>query len=210
VKNPNAPKDLGRRDALKMMATAATVSAVSCDAGQTQTQDVPRTPSDPDLVRPTVPWEKVLTPEEMATAATLCDVIIPADARSPSASAVGVPDYINEYVSAPYPSQQRDQIVIRGGLAWLNTEATRRFGAPFAQLTSTQRHQICDDIKFVPNAAPEFIGAARFFAKFRDLVATGFYTTDAGMNDIGYIGNVALARFDGPPPEVLRHLGLDG
>ena len=44
---------------------------------------------------------------------------------------------------------------------------------------------------------------------FRNLTASGVYTTSQGMNDLGYIGNVALPRFDGPPPEVLEHLGLD-
>ena len=210
MNDPSKTKDVGRRDALKIMATAAAVPALSCDQAPDQTAQIPRTPSDPDLIRPSAPWERVLTPEEMQTVATLCDVIIPADSRSPSASQVKVPDYINEYVSAPYPAQQRDQILIRGGLAWLNTEATKRFAAPFTQITAEQRGQICDDIKYLPDATPEFVGAARFFAKLRDLVATGFYTTDEGMADIGYIGNVAMARFDGPPPEVLGYLGLDG
>jgi len=191
------------------MATAATAPALARNQVQEQTQDIPRTPSDPDLIRPTSLWERVLTAEEMLTVATLCDVIIPADSQSPSASSVGVPDFINEYVSAPYPAQQRDQILIRGGLAWLNTEATKRFGVRFIQLTAEQHRRICDDIKYLPDAPPELAGAARFFAKFRDLTATGFYTTDEGMADIGYIGNIAMSRFDGPPPEVLGYLGLE-
>jgi hypothetical protein len=67
---------------------------------------------------------------------------------------------------------------------------------------------ICDDICHVPEAKGELEQAARFFARFRDLTVGGFYTTPAGMRDIQYIGNVALPRFDGPPPEVLRRVGL--
>ncbi|HYP15660.1 MAG TPA: hypothetical protein VEQ65_00505, partial [Opitutus sp.] len=58
------------------------------------------------------------------------------------------------------------------------------------------------------NAKPEFKQPAAFFARFRDLTAGGFYTTPQGMKDLGYIGNVPLPSFDGPPPELLKKLGL--
>jgi hypothetical protein len=198
---------LPRRDALKLLATAAAVPSLACD--RPLEPEIPRTPADPDLVNPVTPWEHILTADELRTVTALSDVIIPADDRSPSASQVGVPEYINEYVSAPYPAQERDRVLIRGGLAWLNTESNRRFSMRFADLTFAQQREICDDICYVPDATPEYQGAARFFDKFRDLVATGFYTTDAGMRDIGYVGNVAMAQFNGPPPEVLRYLNLD-
>ena len=83
------------------------------------------------------------------------------------------------------------------------------FGASFAALTLKQQHEICDDIVYAPEAAPEFRFGARFFDRFRDLAATGYYTSNAGWQDLGYIGNVPLPRFDGPPPSVLRHLGLE-
>ena len=38
----------------------------------------------------------------------------------------------------------------------------------------------------------------------------GYYTTDFGTKEVGYVGNVALATFDGPPKEVLDFLGVDG
>ncbi len=164
--------------------------------------------SDPDLLHPKAPWPRKLSAHELATLAVLCDTIIPADARSPAASTVGVPAYINEYVSAPYEGQMRDLVRVRGGLAWLNTESNARFGKGFTGLTAAERNLVCDDICYLPRARPEHQAHARFFDLVRDLTATGFYTTDAGMRDIQYIGNVALPRFDGPPPEVLRYLGL--
>jgi len=204
---PSDALNLPRRDAIKMLATAAAVPSVTGE--RIQDPQIPRTPSDPDLISPSAPWERVLTPAELVTVAALSDVIIPADDRSPSASQVGVPDYVNEYVSAPYPSQERDRILVRGGLVWINTESRERFGRPFAELTPAEQHAICDDICYTENAALEFQGPARFFDKFRDLVATGFYTTDEGMRDIGYVGNVALPEFTGPPPAVRRYLNLD-
>ncbi len=47
-----------------------------------------------------------------------------------------------------------------------------------------------------------------FFRSFRDLTATGFWTTKMGFADIGYIGNTVVPKWDGCPPEQLKKLGL--
>lgn len=164
--------------------------------------------TDPDLLNPGKMWGRVLTNEELRTVDALCDVIIPADDKSPAASKVGLPDFIDEWVSAPYPTQQADLKKIREGLVWLNAESNKRFQHDFAELTEEQKTGICEDICYPPKAAPEFTTAAWFFTRIRDLTMAGFYTTPDGMKDLDYRGNVALSKFDGPPPEVLRHLGL--
>jgi hypothetical protein len=204
--------NLARRQVLKILGASATIPLVACnDEGEPIPYEplAAGTPSDPDLIAGTVDWKLVLTPEEMTTVTALCDVIIPEDDVSGAASSVGVPDFINEWVSAPYPSQQSDQVVIRGGLVWINTEATERFESQFAELEIKHQHAICNDIQYTRTATDEFQPGARFFRLFRNLTASGFYTTRVGMNDLGYVGNQALPRFDGPPPEVLRHLSLD-
>src|SRR5262249_11696185 len=138
----------------------------------------------------------------------LCDVIIPADASSPSASAVGVVSFIDEWVSAPYPRHVKDRKVVVDGLAWIDAEAQRRFSKNFADLPESGQAAICDDICYEPKAKHEFKDAARFFARFRDLTAGGFYTSPEGFKDLKYIGNMPLATFDGPPIEVLKQVGL--
>jgi len=138
----------------------------------------------------------------------LCDLIIPADDVSPAASSVGVVDFIDEWISAPYPQQQADREIILPGLQWIEAEAQNRFGEPFAGIKDEQRAAIADAICNPSKAAPDVAKAAKFFARFRDLTAGGFYTTPVGMKDIGYVGNVPMERFDGPPPELLRKLGL--
>ena len=217
---PTLPMD--RRQALKVMAIAAAAPTVaSCAPGsEPDVTSVPAATSnpraagtawDPDLIAPTVLWERTLTPDELESLAVLCDVIIPADDRSPAASAVGAPDFIDEWVSAPYDGNRADQILVRGGLAWLDRESAGRFGegTRFRDLSLEQQHQICDDICFLPDAAPGFEAAATFFDKVRDLTSTAFWTTTEGMQDLEYVGNVALTRWDPPPPEVLRHIGLE-
>lgn len=168
--------------------------------------------SDPrllDVYHPGELWPLTFSAHERQCATLLCDIIIPADATSPSASAVGVVDFIDEWISAPYPEQQRDRPVILDGLAWIEAESQRRFSTGFTSAIRRQQTAICDDICDREAAKPELKDAAKFFARFRDLTSGGFYTTPEGMKDLGYIGNVPLATFDGPPPELIKKLGLD-
>jgi hypothetical protein len=167
--------------------------------------------TDPNLLKVYKPgelWPLTLTPPQRRLAGVLADMIIPADEHSPSASAVGVVDFIDEWVSAPYPDNQRDRPIVVDGLVWLDAEAGRRFGKGFADLDTAQRQAICDDICEESRATAERRTAAHFFAVYRNLTAGGFYTSPEGRKDLGYIGNVPLASFDGPPPELLRKLNL--
>jgi hypothetical protein len=199
---------ISRREAIQRIAAAAT--ALSLLRSRGLAADGPRAiGSDPDLRKKIIPWEKVLTDEELKTVTALCDLIIPADEKSPAASAVGVPDFINEWVSAPYAEQQEDNKTVREGLAWLEKEAMSRFKKSFPELSEEQMRTICDPICSVSAAAENLKTQAHFFDKFRDLTAGGFYTTEEGWKDLGYVGNMALAQFPGPPPEVLKHMGLD-
>ena len=209
----NQPFRIDRRTTIKwvLAAWAAVPHLQQRAIGAEAASDIKGYGTDPDLTKiygPGELWPLTLTPVQRRTAATLCDVIIPEDAESPGASAVGVVDFLDEWISAPYPAQREDRTMILRGLAWLDTEAMRRFAAVFALLDEPQKAAICDDICHVPKAKPEFAEAAEFFARYRDLTAGGFYTTPAGTKDLKYVGNVPLARFDGPPPEVLRKVGV--
>lgn len=152
-------------------------------------------------------WPLTLSEAQRATATVLSDLIIPADDLSPAASKLGVVDFIDEWISAPYPDNQRDQPVVIQGLAWLDQESQRRFKNKFSALTESERVAICDDISAAEPAA-QFAEAAKFFSRYRSLTAGGYYTTPVGMKDLKYVGNVATTTFEGPPPEVLKKLGL--
>src|SRR3954464_10581864 len=197
-----------RREALKWIAAAVEAFPALDWKALGATENITRTLTDPDLLNPGVLWNRNLTAAELKTVTSLCDLIIPADDQSPSAGAVKVQDFIDEWVSAPYPIQQADQKLIRQGLAWLDDQSKKRFGKSFADLSDTEKSAICDEICFVPKAKSKLKNAALFCARFRDLTATGFYTTKEGMKDLKYIGNIALPTFNGPPPAVLKHLGL--
>ncbi len=147
--------------------------------------------------------EQFFTEHEMATITILCDIILPADDRSGSASDAGVPDFI-EFIVKDMPPHQ---LPLRGGLMWLDHESNTRFEQTFAGSSASQRIEIVDDIAYPDEARPEMSQGVKFFSLMRDLTMTGFYTTRIGIDDLGYKGNTPN-NWDGVPDEVLKEQGL--
>jgi len=201
-----------RRTALKwvLAASAALQLPTGVALAQTTANSASGYGKDPNLLKIHQIgelWPLTLNEQQRATATVLSDLIIPADDESPAASKVGVIDFIDEWISAPYPSNQSDRPVVIQGLAWLDQESQRRFKNTFVALTDKERVAICDDIAAAKPAA-QFEQAAKFFVRYRALTAGGYYTTPVGMKDLRYVGNVATTTFDGPPVELLKKLGL--
>lgn len=207
---------MDRRTSLKWMLSAASTLPLLQLTGCSSEQSL-KLPSgvgygtDPDLLKvygPDSIWPLTLSERQRRIATALCDLIVPADAEGPGAVAVGVVDFINEWVSAPYPQQVADRKLILAGFEWLDVQAQQRFSRSFGEAGVNQRSAICDDICYVPKARDEFRQAAEFFARYRDLAIGGFCTSPQGRQYLGYVGNVPLASFEGPPPEVLKLVGV--
>lgn len=207
---------MDRRTSLKWMLSAASLPLLHL-AGCSAEPPPSTRPSgtgygtDPDLLKaygPDSVWPLTLDERQRRIATALCDLIVPADAEGPGAVAVGVVDFINEWVSAPYPRQVADRTLILAGFDWLDAQAQQRFSRSFGGSGVDQRSAICDDICYLPEARAEFRQAAEFFARYRDLTIGGFCTSPQGRQYLGYVGNVPLARFDGPPPDVLKRVGV--
>lgn len=145
------------------------------------------------------------TDHEDATVRVLADLVLPADDRSPAASALGVPAFMDFMID----EQKGLQVPIRGGLAWLDAHTRRRTGKPFVEATEAERRRVLDEIAYPDDAAPEVAHGVAFFNRFRDLVASGFWTTKEGMADLGYVGNVAVHEWTGAPEAEMRRLGLE-
>lgn len=210
--NDSEPLRISRREAIRWV-LAASGSAVLLGPpalGAPAAQPYGRDPVLNQDYAPGDLWPLTLTAPQRTTVVAMCDLLIPADEISPSASAVGVPDFIDEWISAPYATQQAHRAIVLKGLQWLEDESSRRFGSKFAALDLQQQSRIADDICSETGARPQFREAAGFFALMRSLVSAGFYTTPIGMKDVGFVGNVALAAFPDPPAAVLKKLGLQG
>jgi gluconate 2-dehydrogenase gamma chain len=144
------------------------------------------------------------TADEMITVMVLSNLIIPEDEYSGNATQAGVPDFI-EFMMKDRPELQTP---VRGGLKWLDTEANKRFDHTFRDCNEEQQTQILDDIAYPETTRNGMQHGVVFFSLFRDLVASGFWSSRIGIEDIGYLGNRG-AIWDGPPKEVLDKMGLD-
>lgn len=146
---------------------------------------------------------KFFTEHEMATITVLGDIIIPKDDVSGSASEAKVPEFI-EFIVKDMPSHQTP---LRGGLRWLDLHCYKLYEKAFVDLTSAQQITVVDSIAY-PNKAPkELAQGVAFFNSMRDLVTTGFYTTEMGVKDLGYVGN-APNQWNGVPDDVLKQYNM--
>lgn len=215
--SPESPAQFSRRSALKWLAGSSALGAAApAIAAPNETEPAPPSWSkrhpiyDPDFTKPVYPFEKILSQEELTTISVLADIILPKDDLGPAASEVGVPEFINEWVSAPYPTQKEDRETLRGGIAWLNTESFRRFQTRFDEASAAQQIEIVDDICGVTPVKPQLQVGGQFFRLFRRLVLGGYYTHSSTWQQLGYVGNVAIAgAYPGPPLEVMKLVGVE-
>jgi gluconate 2-dehydrogenase gamma chain len=143
------------------------------------------------------------TTEEMTTITILGDIIIPRDAISGSASDAKVPEFI-EFIVKDMPEHQTP---MRGGLRWLDLQCLKRYEKAFKDCDSKQQMEMIDEIAWPKKAKHEMMQGVAFFNLIRNLTATGFYTTEIGVKDVGYIGNVPN-QWDGVPEDVLKQYNL--
>lgn len=152
------------------------------------------------------PYEpRQFTAHEWETVRMLVDLIIPRDARSGSATDAGVPEFL-DFLLGDDPDLQTP---VRGGLAWLDHECDDRYGRTFVACGDAERAMVLDDIAWPRKAEPQHSAGVAFFNCFRDLTASGFFSSRMGVHDLGYIGNTFVSEWKGCPPEALAKLGVN-
>lgn len=211
--DPNPPmSDIHRRDALKLiglMAAAPTFS-FSCTTQEPSESDA----ASQVATQPAADYERqFFTDHEFETVRVLSDLVIPADERSGSATDAGVPRFMDfvmtdEQLGGREAMEQR-QTAMRGGLAWLDYQCRERFDALFVDCTEAQRRELLDLIAWPEDAPPDMEAGVEFFNSFRDLTASGFFSSRMGMEDVQYQGNTYVEEWTGCPDAVHEHIGLE-
>ena len=154
---------------------------------------------------------KFFNPDEWQLVRVLVDKIIPKDERSGGATDAGVPEFMDFIMNDPTDTdlqRERRQTAMRGGLAWLDRECTSRYDKMFVNCTDAERTKVLDEIAWPSKAAPGISHGVAFFNMFRDLTASGFWTSKMGITDLKYIGNTVVPEWKGCPDEVLKKLGV--
>jgi hypothetical protein len=190
--------DVTRRNLIQILTAASAASQASAQEHQHPTAP-PAAPA-----KPLTYDRKVFDDHQWRTVRLLCDLILPADERSPSASAAGVPEFIDDWLDFRRREDGNDGLAaqIQGGLAWLDSEARRLFQKDFALTTEDQQKQIVDRIAWPAKAKREDRRWVAFFNRFRDLTVSGFFSSKIGVADLPYLGNKAVAEWKGCDPKV--------
>src|SRR2546426_1904782 len=129
---------------------------------------------------------------------------IPRDGRSGSATDAGVPEFM-DFVLTDEPGRRT---AMRGGLAWLDHECDDRYGKTFVACADAERAAVLDDIAWPKRARSALAPGVAFFQGFRDLTASGFWSSKMGVQDLRYMGNVVVPEWKGCPDEQLKKLGV--
>jgi gluconate 2-dehydrogenase gamma chain len=216
--------EIGRRSALRLIGTAPIAVAFTLGANEAAAAAEKAATAVKAAAAGKAYVPKFFNPQEWKTVRILVDMIIPKDERSGSATDAGVPEFMDYLMNDPTDTdlqRERRQTAMRGGLAWINSVSERRFGHGFAEASETERTAILDEIAYSKDEQEDEAEMREprdlrvmvkhgpsFFNSFRDLTASGFWSSKMGVEDLGYVGNRFVAEWKGAPPEVLAKLGL--
>ena len=196
-------KAISRRAALEMFVAAPAAAALVWTPAEAR--QAHEHAEAAKVAAPAAPFKpKFFTAHEYATVSVLVDLIIPKDERSGSATDAGVPAFMDFMMI----DQPRRQVAMRGGLAMIDRLAIDRFGKRFVSGTDRERRSLLDEIAYTSNPDRGLSQAIAFFSSFRDLTASGFWSTKMGIADLQYQGNVFLDEWNGCPQEALNKLGV--
>jgi gluconate 2-dehydrogenase gamma chain len=185
---------VSRRELFQIAGSVPALAAATAGSSLAQTHEA----------HPPAYQRKTFDEHDWHTVRVLCDLIMPADERSGSATQAGVPEFIDDWLDFRKREDGNDDLAaqILGGLAWLDRESSRLSGKVFADAGVDQQKQILDRVAWPERAAPEDRRWAAFFTKFRDLTLNGFYSSKVGIADLPYLGNTAVAEWKGYDPAV--------
>ena len=189
---------VSRRDLFQIIGAVPALSAATAAASLAQTHEAHTGPTQP----------KVFDEHAWRTVRVLCDLIIPADERSGSATQAGVPEFIDDWLDFRKQEDGKDDLaaLILGGLAWLDRESARLFRKAFADAGVDGQKQILDRVAWPERATAEDRRWAAFFSRFRDLTLNGFYSSKMGIADLPYLGNTIVTEWKGCDPAVWAKL----
>lgn len=203
---------MDRRKSLKLLATGALAAPLTLSGCKNEDNNakatepvfhLDRSPDEILLEKKILDQAPFFTAHEMATLHILTDIIIPKDAISGSATEAGVPAFI-EFIVKDMPQHQTP---MRGGLRWLDMESLKLNGKAFKDCSQAQQLAMIDTIAYPEKNKGKQKQGVQFFNLLRNLTATGFFTSEMGVKDLGYAGNQAT-QWNGVAKEILDQYNI--
>lgn len=139
------------------------------------------------------------TKDEIQKIKTLANLILPPSPIG-NIEQAEVIEFI-EFIVKDVPSLKK---TIRNGLYWIDDYCKNNFNKTFIESNQNEQKRVLDLVAFPKNNKTK---EEIFFSTFRDLVITGYFTSEVGIKDLGYKGNQPNI-WDGVPEEILKEHGL--
>ena len=196
---------LSRRSVFHILGTAPAAAALSTGAAFAHQHEHAPAAAEPKLVLTGPDYKRrTFDDHQWKTVGVLCNLIIPADDRSGSATDAGVPEFLDDWIAYRVEQDNNEDLKaqIFGGLMWLDRESNSKFQKDFADTSADQQKQLLDRVAYPKRAAKEDHAWVRFFGQFRALTVGGFFSSKVGVKDLPYLGNVAVAEWKGCDPKV--------
>ena len=149
--------------------------------------------------------EKFFTNQELFTLDKICNLILPPNEFGSIRDAEVV--QLIEFMAKDIPTYKEP---LRNGLIWIDNESKKRFNNLFVDCEITQQVNIFDEIAYYdPNKSiSDYPEPVQWFNLLRNLTMTGYFTSEVGINELGYKGNIPNI-WDGVPQDVLDQYGLE-
>ena len=190
---------ISRRDVLKSLAVSAAATSVLRVIPAHAAEMAHKMIAAEKAAAPAKAYTpKFFSAHDYKTLQALCQTIIPPDADSGGAIEAGAPEFIDLLTS-----ENKDyQVTLGGGLMWLDSTCSDRYGKVYVECTPEQQKEILDKIAYRKNAIADssLNQGVAFFSFLRNMTADGFFTSQIGFKYLGYVGNTFLKEFPGCPP----------
>ena len=198
-----AESNVSRRDLFQIIGAVPAAAALATGTAAAQTHNHAHVASETQAANSGPYKRQTFNDHQWETVRVLCDLIVPADDRSGSATQAGVPEFMDDWIAyrTEEDGNENLQAQIFGGLMWLDRESNRLFQKSFAQASPDQQKQLLDRIAYPKKAAKADMPWVHFFNEFRSLTVSGFFSSKAGVADLPYLGNTAVSNWTGCDPK---------
>ena len=196
-------ENVSRRNLFQILGAAVPAAAVA--AGAPMAHEHNHGAGSSDKAQAKGPYQRqTFDDHQWQTVHALCDLIIPADESGPSASAAGVPEYLDDWIAfrTEQDGNQNFRAEILGGLMWIDRESNKLCGKYFADAGINTQKQILDRIAYPKKVAKDDHQGMAFFNQFRSLTVGGYFSSKPGVAALPYLGNVAVVEWKGCDPKV--------
>jgi len=173
-----------RREILRKIAAAALAGPIGAEAAQHVHEATAReTAAAGGVYKP-----RALTAHEFDTLKRLCELIVPGASKGGAAEFIDLLSTQNAQMAAIYT----------GGLAWLDHAAGREFHTTFLAAKPEDQTAMLDKIAYRRNETLEVAAGIHFFDWARRMTVDAYYTSAAGIQELGYLGNKGMSEFKVP------------